>query len=167
MKLRNIVKILSIGAIALVMTGCGGGGGSSSGNNNNTSPSTPAEPTVNYGGEPSNPTPISLTLPNVIEGNSFYNYYTYSGEAGDEVIFHLELDREITNKELEDCRSIEHRSKLISVRRPDGTYPTDEIGNPDLECKIDYVYTFEESGEILIGFNARGGNEGEAFVNVY
>ncbi len=40
MKLKNIVKLLSVGVIALVMAGCGGGGGGTSGGN------TPAPPTT-------------------------------------------------------------------------------------------------------------------------
>ncbi len=41
MKLTNITKLIGIGVIALVLTGCGGGGSSSTGGGNNTGSTQP------------------------------------------------------------------------------------------------------------------------------
>ncbi len=64
MRLRNIVKLLSVGVIALVMAGCGGGGGDSSG----TTPTPPPEETLPIG-----PSGNYLLLPG----------YEYEIEGGD------------------------------------------------------------------------------------
>ena len=95
MKLQNIGKLIIIGLIAGIMTGCGGGSSSGS--------STPPAETTNPGGTPSAPTLVDLDLKNVISSDNFYNYFQYTGQEGEKIIIHATLDNEVTRGQKVQC----------------------------------------------------------------
>ena len=76
-------------AIALALTACGGGGGggsSDSGGGTGGDGGSGDEVVLNRGGDPSNPTPVSLALANEINADTFQNHFKITVEAGDTLI---------------------------------------------------------------------------------
>ena len=142
MKHFLLKKLPAILLVAMV-SGCGGGGESSSNNTGGTSGTggtvTP-QPQVNTGGQPSSPSDMSYTLPNVISSDSFNNYFKVTVNSGDSLIINVDLDNPLTALDvtrcLEDPKTKVHAS-LDNVRH---------------FCAYDLFHTFEKSGTYVVRF---------------
>ncbi len=169
--MRKLTTILLAGITALTFTACGGGGSSSDGGSTSGGGTNPPPATINEGGTPSSPTPISFDLPNKVDSNTHYNYYKYTGVTGDELIVHVELDSGLTSAEKERCGTrawyADIANTFLVISDPNGKF-IDASNSYSIEkdvCRTDTIYTLLEDGEHTIHFNYPNGHTGEAFVD--
>ncbi len=158
MKLTNIVKILSIGIIALFIAGCGSSFSSSEGSSSTTPPTNPSNPTPPTnpsnptppasvpGGTPNSPSNLSLDSKNKISDNTNYNYFKYTGVEDTKLIMHATLDRDLT------------RSELLTVKMTADTgfihiYDEDLDHLPGIAYDTDMTYVLPYDGTFIIQFD--------------
>lgn len=136
-----LLKQLPAILLVTMVSGCGSGGSESTSNNTPGSGSS-AVPTlkVNNGGQPSSPSNISYTLPNVISSDSFNNYFKVTVNSGDSLIINIDLDNPLTVLDVSRCRTnpaIQIHASLENVRHI---------------CAYDLFHTFEKPGTYVVRF---------------
>ena len=130
MKIKNIVKLLSVAVVVLLMVGCGGGDS--------------ASPERVVGGTASAPTQMSLEVSNLIVKNSYYNYFEYTGSSDRKLTLNAILDWAITATTRIECQQAgdtfivvyDHRMNELSQYRTCTSSMT-------IEFPVDGTYIFQ------------------------
>lgn len=148
-------KLLLIAAV-LVLTACGGGsGGSDSGAVSQVPVTvTPKPPESILGGTPSAPVFLGLNSKNVINNNSFNNYFKYAGVAGERLVIRVNLN--IPMSVLQNTRCSANPSTSTTQIH---VYNSNNV-KVDGTCGEDLTYTFTETGVYVFNFEFPSNDSG-------
>jgi len=136
--MKKNLKIVLSGIALILLTACGGASSSSNS-------STSSMPTENYGGTPDKPTPISLSIKNIISDNTAYNYFQYTGIENTKLFIHTTLDRELTRAETN--RAYINQDSLIKI------YDLNLNELPAMTYNKDLIYELPYDGTVIIKFD--------------
>ncbi|HHD72327.1 MAG TPA: hypothetical protein ENL02_00160 [Epsilonproteobacteria bacterium] len=106
----------------------------------------------NHGGIKSAPATLSLNVGNIIEKNSFYNYFKYTAREGEKLDLHAVLDFAITASNRMEC---EQTGDTFIVVYDSGMHQLDWIRT----CSANLTVEFPAAGRYIIQITYPG-NEG-------
>ena len=148
-------KLLLVAAV-LVLTACGGGSGGSDSGAVIQAPVTvaPKPPESVLGGTPSAPVFLGLDSKNVINNNSFNNYFKYAGLAGERLVIRVNLTIPMSDLQ---------RSRCSASPDTNGTqvyvYNSNNVKVSGV-CGEDLTYTFNETGTFIFNFEFPSNDSG-------
>lgn len=148
-------KLLLLAAV-LVLTACGGGsGGSDSGAVSQAAATVaPRPPESIVGGTPSAPVFLGLDSKNVINNNSFNNYFKYAGVAGERLVIRVNLTIPMSDLQRTRCSySADTNGTQVSVYNSNNV----KVGGV---CGEDLTYTFTETGTYILNFDFPSNDSG-------
>lgn len=148
-------KLLLIAA-ALVLTACGGGSGGSDSGAVSQAPVTvtPKPPESILGGTPSAPVFLGLDSKNIINNNSFNNYFKYAGVAGERLVIRVNLTIPMSDLQRSRCSySTDANGTQVYVYNSNNV----KVGGV---CGEDLTYTFTETGTFIFDFEFPSNDSG-------
>ena len=139
-------NIYLIGTV-LALTACGGGG-------SDTGSSTPiaeVQKTV-LGGTAKAPSIVGFDAQNIVNNNSFNNYFKYAGVTGERLVIHVNLTTPLSDTQTARCASSPGTGATRSGYDSQiHIYDTNNI-RVDGVCGEDLTYTFSENGVKVLNF---------------
>lgn len=144
--MKNIFLLV----IVLALTACGGGG---SGSDVTGSKLLAQEDAVVLGGSPSAPAVLSLNSKNIINNNSFNNYFKYVGVAGERLVLRVNLTIPFSVHENFTC--LENPGSGATPSRYSSQIHVYNSNNVRVDgvCGEDLTYTFTENGVYIFNFD--------------
>ena len=157
MKINTIAAAL---ATTCILLGCGGGGGGGSGGGDTTGGvkepipgnQKPSETDIVPGGGPSNPAALSLTAKNLVNNNSFNNYFKYTAVAGERLVIRVNLDIPLSDTQFARCASNPGTGATPSSYASQiHVYNSSNVRIGGI-CGENLTYTFPETGIYVFNF---------------
>ena len=141
------------------MTACGGGGSDTG----SSAPITEVQKTV-LGGTANAPASVGFDAQNIINNNSFNNYFKYAGATGERLVIRVNLTTPLSDAQTSRCASSSGTGAIRSSYDSQiHVYSTSNI-RVDGVCGEDLTYTFPENGVKI--FNFEFPSNGSGFFNV-
>jgi hypothetical protein len=147
-------------ATVLALTACGGGSGGSNVATGGQAPvETPVDTTVVLGGSASAPAALSLNSKNVVNNNSFNNYFKYEAVAGEQLIIRVSLNIPLSDIEFARCSGSGTDTTPSSYGSQIHVYNAKNVRIGGT-CREDLTYTFSETGVYVFNFDYPSQNSG-------
>lgn len=136
---KRFARLICFAWISVSLSACGGGESSQNNGSDTSTGGTTQPPSLNYGGQPSNPANASLSLPNVISNDASRNYFKINVSAGDKIVVNIDLEEGL--RALDVTRCLDSSSSTHAIIESVGRF-----------CSYDFVHTFVESGTYTLRF---------------